>query len=168
MSRDMLSTSPSARRPAYTDSYDTSGLRIRSNIFKAFVAVARAQIWCLLSALRTQALLCLGHFGGLFTLQEIKCAISRFSQRNCKSDFMTHLKILKYLSWKDKSKSLLGRSRKRGREKVNKSGEAQDQTIFQAHRVENTGQCQQPDNPNSLSMHWPLLRKGKNLKERKW
>lgn len=81
---------------------------------------------------------------------------------------MAHLKIVKYLSWKEESNSLRGVGRKMGREKVNKSGEAQDQTVFQAHTVENAGQCQQPNNPNSLSMHRPLLRKGKNLKEHKW
>lgn len=49
--------------------------RIRSHILKALVPVARTEIWCLLSTLRTEALICLNYFTGLFTFQEIKCAI---------------------------------------------------------------------------------------------
>lgn len=48
--------------------------RIRSCTFTALASVARTQIWCLLSTLRTEALICLHHFTGLIKFQEIKCA----------------------------------------------------------------------------------------------
>lgn len=124
------------------------------------------KMWCLLSALRTQALICPGHFTGLFTIQ-IKIAILRLSEKLQKW-FSNSLKNVKIFIIKRVIQQLTG-----GQQEAGKGKSKQIRRGTRPNGFPST-QWKMQAGASSLIIHILFLctnlflRKGKNLKEHKW